>query len=156
MFEVYNGHLSGGWADRVKGIMSAYAVSIVTNRQLVINITTPCPLTEYLEPNEINWNIDLPNDLTTVKHQISWNWTYFNEILDKLDLDKDVIAINSGLDNVFRIGAHPKYEQKIIEAGYTKEEFTSFKRLTFAKWYRKLFKFKPSLEIDYAKNFIAN
>ena len=134
--------------------MSAYAVSIVTKRQLVINITSPCPLTEFLEPNEINWNIDLPSNLTTVKHQISWNWTNFDEILDNLldlDQDKDVIAINSGIDNVFRIGLHPKYQQRIIEAGQRLEEFTSFKRLTFAKWYRKLFKFKPSLEIDYQK-----
>ena len=154
MFEVHNGDLSGGWADRVKGIMSAYAVSIVLKRELVIKIIRPCFLTEYLEPNEINWNIDLPNDLTIVKHQISWNWTYFQEILDKFldeDQDKDIIAINSGIDNVFGIGLHPKYQQKIIEAGYRTEEFTNYKRLTFAKWYRKLFKFKPSLEIDYQK-----
>ena len=43
--------LCGGWGDRLKGIYSAYAWSLVSGRRFYINIKKPCNLTSFLEPN---------------------------------------------------------------------------------------------------------
>ena len=45
----------GGWGDRLKGIMSTYALSLVLNRSFSIEITQPCPLESMLLPNKVNW-----------------------------------------------------------------------------------------------------
>ena len=46
-------------ADRLKGIMSAYAWSLISGRELVLDVTKPCHLTNFLLPNKIQWNKDL-------------------------------------------------------------------------------------------------
>ena len=53
----------GGWGDRLKGIFSAYWWAILTDRQLIIQITKPCPLTEIFEPNEIKWNMQITKEI---------------------------------------------------------------------------------------------
>ena len=64
-----------GWADRLRGIISIYAVSLFTNRQFILNMTFPCDLETILHPNEVNW---LPSQLSserlskmTIEHK---NW----------------------------------------------------------------------------------
>lgn len=49
-------HNCGGHADRLKGIMSIYLWSLLTNRSLLIRITRPCNFVNLLEPNEVNWS----------------------------------------------------------------------------------------------------
>ncbi len=36
-----------------QGIMSAYAMGLLMNRKLIIKLKKPCPLENYLIPNEI-------------------------------------------------------------------------------------------------------
>ena len=42
----------GGWADRLKGIMSAYAISLLTDRNFIIYHIKPCLLSNFFESNE--------------------------------------------------------------------------------------------------------
>ena len=143
-----------GWTNRLTGIMTAYAVSLLTNRSLVIKFDRPCSLTNYLIPNEINWNIDLPKNLTIIKFNIAWNAKYTKEIatnLLELNKDKDIIAFNVLADHISIITQVPKYHQRIKELGYKIGEFSNL-NLNLYKWYTKLFKFTPSLEVDY-QNF---
>ena len=48
-----DGGLCGGWADRLEGIMSAYAWSLIARRQLLIRISQPCRIDALLEPNKV-------------------------------------------------------------------------------------------------------
>ena len=48
--------LCGGWADRLKGIYSAYSWSLISDRKFYIKINEPCELKNILEPNNIDWN----------------------------------------------------------------------------------------------------
>lgn len=46
----------GGWGDRTRKIIGAYLLSLVLNRTFIINMTWPCSINQFLEPNFILWN----------------------------------------------------------------------------------------------------
>lgn len=48
----------GGMFDRLKGIVSVYAISKAQQRDFRIHFTYPFQLEKYLEPNEYDWRID--------------------------------------------------------------------------------------------------
>ncbi|XP_025090150.1 uncharacterized protein LOC112561730 isoform X3 [Pomacea canaliculata] len=52
----------GGWADRQKGIVGSYILSLMLRRRFKIHIREPCELTSYLLPNEVDWTMG-PNEL---------------------------------------------------------------------------------------------
>jgi hypothetical protein len=47
----------GSWADRLKGIMSVYALSLMTKRHFLIDITTLCNFSKLFVPNLIDWSM---------------------------------------------------------------------------------------------------
>jgi len=51
----------GGWGDRTRKIVGAYLLSLVLNRTFMINMTWPCSITQFLEPNFIQWNQTIKN-----------------------------------------------------------------------------------------------
>ena len=75
----------GGWADRLKGIMSTYALSMILNRSFLLQITQPCYIETLLQPNQINWNtkIDRKNIKT---HRIDDNYI-LRELFEHVDLN---------------------------------------------------------------------
>jgi len=46
---------AGGLADRLKGLVSCYALAKLLNREFIINWTYPYNLNSVLQPNLINW-----------------------------------------------------------------------------------------------------
>ncbi|KAK3585957.1 hypothetical protein CHS0354_038500 [Potamilus streckersoni] len=57
----------GGWGDRIKGIVTSYLLSVISNRTFGINITFPCQLNQFLIPNLVNWDFTLAeNELFSV------------------------------------------------------------------------------------------
>ena len=139
-----------GWADRVKGIMFAYAVSLITNRQLVIKILHPCSLTNFIQPNEVNWDIEIPSNLTT--HTMKLNNLYVKTELPTLNFleykkDVDVIEMNPKHDHIKLLASNPKHHQRIKEMGFKIKEFDSLN--LFHRWYNRLFKFTSSMEKEY-------
>ena len=141
-----------GWADRLKGIISAYGISLITERQLVINITHPCSLTNFIEPNEIKWDINLPTQLG--KYFIDFNHNFTKDIISNMNFldyhkEEDVIEINPRYDYITALASNPKHHEKLKELGYRLNQFNSFN--LFDKWYKKLFKFEKSLENEYQK-----
>ena len=57
----------GGWADRIKGNMSVYALSIMTRRQFLIDIELSCNFSQLFVPNEIDWSMK-PNQIKDRKN----------------------------------------------------------------------------------------
>lgn len=47
----------GGWGDRLKGILSTYAVCKHIGVDFRLSFTSPFPLTDYLVPNTYDWTI---------------------------------------------------------------------------------------------------
>lgn len=65
-------NLCGGFGDRLKGILSAYLWSLLTNRTFLLRVTKPCNMVTLLEPNEVEWN-----------REISINWWHTVELNKK-------------------------------------------------------------------------
>ena len=94
IYECYGG--CGGWADRLKGIMSSYAWSLITDRYFIIHHSKPCQLTEFLLPNEYNWNIGfiinstnsfyyetIDNENFRLKERLPFILNFINNIFEK-------------------------------------------------------------------------
>lgn len=47
-----------GWGDRQHGILSAYIISLVTNRTFGVDMSSPCPLVNLFHPRLLNWKIN--------------------------------------------------------------------------------------------------
>lgn len=45
----------GGWGDRLRGILSAYVLALLSDRHFMIDMNYPCPISNVLEPNFVNW-----------------------------------------------------------------------------------------------------
>jgi len=60
----------GGWGDRLRGILSVYILSLLTNRHFMIDMNYPCEISKVLEPNFVNW--------TYIKHNKSKKRTYLS------------------------------------------------------------------------------
>ena len=96
----------GGWADRLRGIMSVYAWSILTNRQFVINMTFPCQLSHMLVPNKIDWRpLHLQSSLAnlTIKSVRLIDDKKFQKNLPKLNVSEyeknaDVLVFRTNVD----------------------------------------------------------
>ncbi|XP_046328611.2 uncharacterized protein LOC124112503 isoform X3 [Haliotis rufescens] len=55
IYRCLKGHLCGGYADRQKGIVAGYVMSIMTGRGFGIEMNKPCELSTFLSPNEVDW-----------------------------------------------------------------------------------------------------
>ena len=65
---VYDGKIkNGGLADRLRGIVSVYEVCKEQNIDFKILFTAPFRLSEYLVPNNVDWNIK--------EHELNYNTT---------------------------------------------------------------------------------
>lgn len=47
----------GGLGDRQRGLASGFLLALLTNRRFVIEMDTPCPLENFLEPNTYDWTM---------------------------------------------------------------------------------------------------
>ena len=45
----------GGWGDRLRGITSVYILAVLLQRRFIINMLYPCDLSNFLQPNLIDW-----------------------------------------------------------------------------------------------------
>ena len=73
-YECGKNYQCGGLADRFKGIVNAYAWSLLTNRTFVMSITRPCDFTNLIIPNEIDWDYNI-DKLVRVK-KLPENYSY--------------------------------------------------------------------------------
>lgn len=98
---VYNctSYPSGGLADRLKGLISCYGLSKFTNREFILNWTYPFSLTDYLQPNKINW---IPRKIEGTYREIyAMDIDLFNnnkDILKSGDFKEDIISIRTNID----------------------------------------------------------
>jgi hypothetical protein len=150
----------GGWADRLKGILSTYAWAQITNRKFRIRITHPCPLDNMLTPNLVNWNASLTrngkplrfeDNSTRSVHLYSVNDNNYVETLKLIDLfqlesDKDLISITANRDWFQSFIVNPSTSRDMFELGYNSQsKLVSHVR----QWYFELFKLAPTLQARY-------
>ncbi|XP_067652025.1 uncharacterized protein [Haliotis asinina] len=137
----------GGWADRQKGIVSAYVLAQMLGRKFRVRITTPCALSTHLAGNLQSWEIT-PKELVGLseKHvkEIDKNADSLRKKMSSLDLisefPEDVVYFTSNMEYVEYLIKNPRYSNRT----------EWMRKLRVADVYtdtlKKLFKLKPNLE----------
>lgn len=140
--------------------MSAYAWSLLTNRQFRIYMSHPCNINKAIIPNSINWNSKLTRNGIDIQLDSGHSRSYLNYI-DSFDFkfklinlnvlnyksDKDILIIRNNFDWLDSFSMNKHLEDKISNIGYLPEKFKLV--YLFKEWYEKLFKLTPILQIKY-------
>jgi hypothetical protein len=150
VYECTNEILCGGWGDRLKGIMSAYALSLLTDRYLLIYHVKPCLLNHFFEPSIYFINKTINYD------QASKKWYLNNEdfrkslsYLNAFNLTSKYITIRNNLEWIEPLSKNEIYKEKIKELGYTEKNFKI--QFLFKNWYSEIFKLNKRLNEKYLK-----
>ena len=150
VYECTNEILCGGWGDRLKGIMSAYAISLLTDRYLLIYHVKPCLLDHFFEPSIYFINATINDD------QASKMWYLNNEdfrkslsYLNAFNLTSKYITIRNNLEWIEPLSKNKFYKEKIKELGYTERNFKI--QFLFKNWYSEIFKLNKRLNEKYLK-----
>jgi hypothetical protein len=145
--------ICGGWADRLKGIMSSFVWSLITNRTFLIVMSHPCDLKNMLEINEIHWNntVECLDELE-IEYLNKVSNSEFHKLLRYQDIKEykssaDVIIIHNNLDWIQSFSFNINLYQDIIRLGYTIDKFKL--PYLFRDFYKKLFKLTPKLMNKY-------
>lgn len=152
--------LCGGWADRLKGIMSVYAWSLITNRQFRIYTTHPCKLEKLVIPNQVNWNSKLTKNGEDIQDLENFTSYYQNSLDDQefrqklfnLDInnfktEKDLITFKTNFDWMNQLSNNKYISKRIAELGFEPSKFRLY--YLFKEWYNRMFKLSPELEEKY-------
>ena len=97
----------GGWSDRLKGILSMRALALLTDRQLIINMTYPCDLRHMLVANKDDWNPDqIKNKIGSMRVSRMYFMDEYTKIISKIERhnlstlfgDPDVLIFNTNVN----------------------------------------------------------
>ena len=134
--------------------MTAYAIALLTDRQLVIRMTKPCNIKEFLQPNEVKWDMDIPHDsnLSQFRFHIYWDQDFVKSDFKSINFlqfenEADVIIIRTGFQLIKQLTINPNHHKKILSLGYKIEEFNIESRLN--EWFSRLFKLESSVKNNY-------
>ena len=150
----------GDWDDRLKGILSTYALSKILNRTFLLNITQPCFFNTTLFPNKHNWNLGhhLKDRGSIYDLDIKYNRGFKAQLeserylidlmtdlrrYDFVNVRSSLLASDSLVKNKFGIS-------RLRLIGY--HDPASFKvNREFFNWYNELFQLAPRMVYKYKK-----
>jgi hypothetical protein len=156
----------GGWADRLRGLMSAYIWAIFTKREFLIDMDYPCSLSLMLEPNFVKWNkpikcydyfnntiINQKEPFTSVRLDKVSNKIFYLLLRD-IDIfeyykEANLITVRNNLDWIYAFSFNKHLNHSIYEFGYKPSNFRLY--YFFRKFYNNLFKLTPKLQESYDK-----
>ena len=146
----------GGWADRLKGIMSVYALSLLTNRHFIIDIRSPCNFSHLFVPNEIDWlppiGIDLKRKRIYKDCLNSFEPRCIEKFLigDKKIFDEKILTLKINQEWLTFFSRNIYFQSQILKLGFNSTKEFEFHHI-FHQFYQRLFKLAPSLENKYQK-----
>ncbi len=153
--------LCGGWADRLRGLMSAYILANFTKREFLIDIDHPCSLSLMLQPNVIKWNekirchdfgkTNIKNNFTSLRLN-KIDDTDFQSFLRNLNIfeyfkDTNLFIVRTNNDWIREFSFNKHLNESIHQFGYKPQNFKLYS--FFRKLYNDLFKLTPSLQKRY-------
>ena len=148
-FLIFSCDKCGGWADRLKGLLSSYALALLLNRTFIIDIHQPCRISKLIDPNMVDWDQPFPDNISDANtYYLGIGYSY-GDILkfekgNILNLtERKYIDMNAA---VMFANAFPKnsfLEERIRQLGYTPSQFTIFDQIY--RWYHELFRMPARL-----------
>lgn len=140
----------GGWGDRTRKIAGAFLLSLALNRTFLINMTWPCSINQFLEPNFIRWNQTIKN---LSKRS---NLTVTN--LTASDNDYRLVLLWNNIDIIyFQVKDLAYYSlllwrddfYRVLHLQYGLHRSTLFLHTCFTLIYELLFKLRPHLQTHF-------
>jgi hypothetical protein len=147
-----------------EGILNAYAWSLITKREFLINMTQPCHFPNLLQPasEQIKWN----RSIKELVHEGVLKPSHTRHTLDKIDDAKyrsdlrfidvlnyeketDIIAIRTNLEWFGPLARNKLVHERLIELGFVPSKFDM--NLVFKSWFNKLFKLSNKLDKDFSE-----
>ena len=92
----------GGHGNRIHGITTLLVLAMLTKRVLLIKMTYPMDIADYMLPNAIEWNHALPTNLKSKQYYLLYSHYYRhfqefqNDLLDPNGVDVMIIRIQWG------------------------------------------------------------
>jgi hypothetical protein len=146
----------GGFADRLKGIMSAYALSLISNRSFLIDMQWPCPIDDMFDTSQVNWrprSKKLDKRTSETRMKIGYGRSEYlkirkTNILDLLANSSNLLSIESGAMFMNAFADNPFLKKRINELGF--KDPSKFKlQYVFHNWFNKLFKLKKEVAAEF-------
>jgi hypothetical protein len=138
--------------------MTAYALSLLTNRHFIIDLSDPCDFDKIFTPNKVNWrmfNYNLRGKTNTSINCIKFYRNCFNDYKSIKNLNVDVIYVTATmvdlLDWYIPKQINLELEKDILRLGLVKDVKDFTLRNMFHKWYNELFQLETQLEEKYVK-----
>ncbi|KAK6177715.1 hypothetical protein SNE40_015761 [Patella caerulea] len=108
----------GGWTDRLKGIVTGYILSTLTNRKFGIRITDiPCNLSSIIQPNTINWDYNLALKNSSISKHFYVGSTPFYKNIKEMDFNmefkKPIVFFRTNLDHVDGLKQNKLYSTQL-------------------------------------------
>ncbi|KAK7096305.1 uncharacterized protein [Littorina saxatilis] len=105
-----------GWGDRQHGILSAYLISVVTNRTFGVDMSSPCPITTLFHPRILDWKVNASQLAgRTSRHIYTVNDRLFRQVMQVIDFDavytEDVVYLTTNYDYFYALKSNPHYTQ---------------------------------------------
>lgn len=103
-----------GWGDRQHGILSAYLISLVTNRTFGVDMSSPCAFSNLFHPRLLNWKINSSSLVgLTSRHIYTVNDRVFRQVMQIIDFDavypEDVVYLTTNYDYFYALKSNPHY-----------------------------------------------
>ena len=155
-------NVCGGWGDRMKGILSAYGLSLLLNRKFSLLITKPCNMELILRPNEVDWlelrsradfvqlnssNFFIRENFGLVKEFETNNFmSYINQSYYRTS---NIIKLKTNLMMINAVAKNPTVSARLKEIGFNDPKKFKLYYQTY-NWYKKLFKLAPKYDKKYS------
>ncbi|RNA02078.1 hypothetical protein BpHYR1_038632 [Brachionus plicatilis] len=145
--------ICGGWGDRLKGILSTYAISMILDRKFTIKMTRNCDLKKIMEPNEINWDYEqVPQKIGSKEINIGWDRSYYDTFKKDISLftkkkNTPLIKVKAKIQFANVLRENQNLKPKIESLGYKVDQFHIVYSLH--KWYNQLFKLNKESQKKY-------
>ncbi|KAK7089322.1 uncharacterized protein [Littorina saxatilis] len=108
-----------GWGDRQRGLVSTFLIAYVTGRRFGINMTNPCNLNRFYQPNQVAWNVtesDIQNKSVRFIDSMDAKGAFHGNLL-KVDVDEaypeDVIFVRTNVEHFWSVRGNPHYKKKL-------------------------------------------
>ena len=118
----------GGLGDRIRGLIMCYFLSILLNRQLVVDMEQPCRFTNYFQPNKYQWKSASGYNFKGSRRHIvciDYNDQLANELKTTAFIDSwskyDNIKISINIDFIQEIFSNVHLQSHPIIAMFLKE-----------------------------------
>ena len=150
---VYSCDHCGGWADRLKGILSSYVMAEILNRKFIIEFKQPCPLENIIDPNHVKWNeriVEKYNEDNSFKIDFGYRIDLIKwlEKIDVLNLtDKKYLRLTGGIMFSDAFVKNEHVTARLRELDYEPSKLYLPNHLH--RWYTELFKLPSQMKSNY-------